>query len=52
MIALVIFVCIFVFFMYAFLHEGGHALAGMLFGQTVTDFNVNFLTFNANVGLV
>jgi hypothetical protein len=44
-------VFLFVFFMYAFLHEAGHAIAGVLFGQSLTEFSVNFWNFNAHVGM-
>ena len=47
----VLFVVVFVFFIYTFLHEGGHALAGGLFGQSLTEFNVNFWDFSAHVGM-
>ncbi len=42
---------LFCLFFYTFLHEGGHALAGILSGGTVTGFNVNFLDFSAHVNL-
>jgi peptidase M50B-like protein len=42
----------FVFFIYAFLHEAGHAIAGFLFGQSLTEFNVNFWDFSAHVAMV
>jgi hypothetical protein len=42
---------LFSLFLYTFLHEGGHALAGVLSGGTVTGFNVNFLDFSAHVSL-
>lgn len=48
---LVLFVFLFVFFLYTFLHEAGHAVAGLLFGQTLTEFNVNFWNLSAHVGL-
>lgn len=46
-----LFVFLFVFFIYAFLHEAGHAIAGLLFGQSLTEFSVNFWEFNAHVGM-
>ncbi len=52
LIALLLFVFLFVFFMYTFLHEGGHAITGLLFGQSLTEFNVNFWNFSAHVGMV
>lgn len=51
-IALIAFVTLVVFFLYTFLHEAGHAIAGLLFGQTLTEFDVSFWDFNAHVGLV
>jgi hypothetical protein len=42
---------LFCLFLYTFLHEGGHALAGILSGGTVTGFSVNFLDFSAHVSL-
>jgi len=51
LIALMAFVLLFVFFLYTFLHEGGHAMAGLLFGQSLTEFNVNFWDFSAHVGM-
>lgn len=51
LVALVLFIVLFVFFVYTFLHEAGHALAGLAFGQTLTAFNVNFWNFDAHVGL-
>ncbi|RPJ18496.1 MAG: hypothetical protein EHM33_31950, partial [Chloroflexi bacterium] len=46
---LLLFVFTFVLFTYTFLHESGHALTGLLFDQTLTEFNVNFLNFDAHV---
>lgn len=51
LIGLLLFVVLFVFFVYTFLHEGGHALVGLLFGQALTEFNVNFWDFSAHVSL-
>ena len=48
---LVLFILLFVFFLYTFLHEAGHALAGQLFGQTLTEFDVSFWDFSAHVGM-
>ena len=48
---LLLFILLFVFFFYTFLHEGGHALAGQLFGQTLTEFDVSFWDFSAQVGM-
>ena len=38
-----------VIFLYAFLHEGGHALFVLLFGGTVTEFEVNFLLHSPHI---
>ena len=35
-------VFLFVFFLYTFLHEAGHALAGWFLGQSLTEFDVSF----------
>jgi hypothetical protein len=51
-ITLVLFVALFVFFLYTFLHEGGHALTGFLFGQSLTEFDVSFWDLSAHVGMV
>ena len=51
-IALTLFIALFVFFMYTFLHESGHALTGLLFGQSLTEFDLSFWDFSAHVGLV
>jgi len=48
---LTLFIFIFVFFLYTFLHEAGHALAGWLFGQSLTEFDVSFWDMSAHVGL-
>ena len=42
----------FVFFIYTFLHESGHALTGALFGQSLTEFDVSFWDLSAHVGMV
>lgn len=52
LITLILFVALFVFFTYTFLHESGHALTGWLFGQTLTEFNVSFWDLSAHVGMV
>jgi hypothetical protein len=46
-----LFIVLFVFFLYTFLHEAGHALVGLLFGQSLTEFNVNFWDLSAHVGM-
>jgi hypothetical protein len=48
---LVLFVILFVFFMYTFLHEGGHAIASWLFGQSLAEFDVSFWDLSAHVGM-
>ena len=51
LILLLLFVILFVFFTYTFLHEMGHAIAGLFFGQTLTEFDVSFWDFSAHVGM-
>lgn len=46
-----LFVMLFVCFMYTFLHEAGHAITGFVFGQSLTEFNVNFWDLSAHVGI-
>jgi hypothetical protein len=48
---ILLFVLLFVFFSYTFLHEGGHAIIGFVFGQSLTEFNVNFWDLSAHVGM-
>jgi hypothetical protein len=48
---LILFVVLFVFFLYTFLHEAGHALVGLIFGQTLTEFDVSFWDLSARAGL-
>lgn len=38
-------------FFYTFLHEGGHALVGLLAGGSIHTFNINFFNLSAHVGL-
>jgi hypothetical protein len=52
MVVLLLFVALFVFFLYTFLHESGHALAGVFFGQSLTEFDVSFWDLSAHVGMV
>ena len=52
LIAIELFVFLFVSFMYTFLHESGHALTGWIFGQSLTDFSVSFWNFRAHVDMV
>ncbi len=51
LIALILFVALFVFFIYTFLHESGHAITGALFGQSLTEFDVSFWDLSAHVGM-
>ena len=51
LLVLVLFVFLFVFFMYTFLHEGGHAIVGLLFGQSLTEFDISFWDLSAHVGM-
>jgi hypothetical protein len=48
-VLLILFVTLFVFFLYTFLHEAGHALAGWLFGQSLTEFDASFWDLSAHV---
>jgi archaellum component FlaG (FlaF/FlaG flagellin family) len=41
-----------VIFLYAFLHEGGHALLVLLFGGTVTEFEVDFFTYSPHISYI
>jgi hypothetical protein len=52
LISLVFFIFVFVLFAYTFLHESGHAITGFLFGQKLTEFDVNFLNLGAHVGMI
>ena len=49
---LLLFVILFVFFIYTFLHETGHAITGLVFGQSLTEFDVSFWDFSAHVNMV
>jgi hypothetical protein len=51
-IPLIVLVVLFVFFIYTFLHEAGHALTGWLFGETLTEFNVHFWDLSAHVAMI
>jgi hypothetical protein len=50
-IFLSLFVILFVFFIYTFLHEAGHAIVGLAVGQSLTEFNVSFWDFSAHVDM-
>ena len=49
---LFLFVMLFAVFIYTFLHEGGHALVGILSGGMITAFSVNFLDLSAHVAMM
>lgn len=51
-ISVTLFIGLFVFFLYTFLHESGHALTGVLFGQSLTEFDLSFWDFSAHVGMI
>jgi hypothetical protein len=51
-VTLLAFTLCFVLVVYTLTHEAGHAIVGLLFGQTLTAFKVNFLTLSAYVELV
>lgn len=51
LLALILFTAVFALFIYTFLHEAGHALAGLAFGQTITNFDLSFWDFSAHVAL-
>jgi hypothetical protein len=46
-----LFVLLFVFFHYTFLHEAGHTLVGLIFGQSLTEFDISFWDLSAHVDL-
>lgn len=50
-VALVVVLGFFVLVSYTFLHEAGHALVGLAFGQTLTEFNLNFWDLSAHVSM-
>lgn len=50
-LGLLLFIIAAVLFLYTFLHEAGHALVGLAFGQTLTTFDVRFWNFNPHVSL-
>ncbi|MHB1132238.1 MAG: hypothetical protein ACYC4L_07580 [Chloroflexota bacterium] len=49
--AVVALLVVFALATYVALHEGGHALAGLLFGGTITSWSANFWNFSAHVGI-
>lgn len=48
---LLIFFLLVILSLYTLLHEGGHALMGLLFGGKITNFSANFLNLSAHVGI-
>jgi hypothetical protein len=48
---LLIFLTLMSLALYTFAHEGGHALAGLLFGGKITSFSVNFFDLSAHAGI-
>ena len=52
LIGLSLFVALFVFFLYTFLHEAGHAITGLLFGQSLIEFSMHFWDLSAHVSMV
>jgi hypothetical protein len=46
-----LFILLFVFFIYTFVHEAGHAITGVAFGQSLMEFDVSFWDFSAHVGM-
>jgi hypothetical protein len=50
-VAVVAFVALFVLLAYTFFHETGHALVGILFGGTITAFDLSFWDLTAHVGI-
>lgn len=46
-----LFVFFFVLVIYTFLHEGGHALVGVLSGGRLTSFSINFFNISAHAGI-
>lgn len=49
--ALILLLLLLVVSLYTLLHEGGHALAGVLFGGRLTAFSVNFFDLSAHASL-
>jgi hypothetical protein len=49
--ALGLFIALFVTFLYTFLHEAGHAVVGVFFGQSLSEFDVSFWDLSAHVGM-
>lgn len=45
------FAVLFVLVVYTFLHEAGHALVGILFGQSLSNFDISFWDLSAHVRL-
>ena len=51
-ILLLLFAALCVGLVYTTLHEGGHALVGLVAGQALTEFNVNFFDLSAHASLL
>ncbi len=45
------FIALVALLLYTFTHESGHALAGLLFGGKLTEFNANFFNLSGHVGI-
>jgi hypothetical protein len=50
-VVLSLFTLFFLIYAYTFLHEAGHALVGLGFGQTLTNFDINFWNLNPHVSM-
>jgi hypothetical protein len=50
-VLLLVFMGVFVLTLYTFLHEAGHAAAGLFYGGSLYSFSVNFLNASAHVGI-
>jgi hypothetical protein len=51
LLALLLFITLFVFYIYTFLHEAGHTLAGFASGQTLTELDLSFWDLSAHVSM-
>lgn len=49
--ALALFTAVFILVVYTFLHEAGHVLAGLVYGQSLTAFSIRFWDLSAHAGL-
>jgi hypothetical protein len=48
---ILLFLLLLVLTLYTTMHEGGHALVGMILGGKITSFNVNFFNLSAHAGI-